>query len=85
MSSMQRNKYNPDGRVYFRAWALAFLIMAILLFGCSMASDEREDPRTTKEGTIMVQAPKSTVPTSPMPPIDAETYARVETATFALG
>jgi hypothetical protein len=85
MSSLQCNNYNPEGPSYFRALSLAFLIIAILICGCSLSSDERSDPRTTKEGMIMAQTPKNTSSTAAMPPIDAVAYARVETATFALG
>ena len=85
MSPLQRNKYNPGGRVYFRARALAFLIIAILVCGCSMASDERNDSRTTKQEMPMAQISENAVSAAPIPPIDAVPYARVETATFALG
>jgi hypothetical protein len=85
MNALQRNKHNPDARAYFRAVSLAFLIIAILICGCSLSSDERSDPRTTKEGMSKAQTPKNTSSTTAMPPIDAVAYARVETATFALG
>ena len=85
MSALQRKKDNSEVRAYFRALATAFIVVGILLSGCSMASDERNNPRTTKEGTTMAQTPKSTLSTAPTPPIDAVAYARIETATFALG
>jgi hypothetical protein len=85
MSALQRSKHNPEGRAYFRTLASAFIVIGILLFGCSMASGERDDSRTTKERTAMGQTSKSTVSAVPIPPIDAVAYARVETATFALG
>jgi Na+/H+ antiporter NhaC len=85
MSSLQCNNYNPEGPSYFRALAAVFILAAVFLFGCSISSDERSEPRTTKEGVSMAQTPKNTSSTAPIPPIDAVAYARVETATFALG
>jgi hypothetical protein len=85
ISALQHNKHNPEARAYFRALATVFIAVGILLSGCSMASVERDNPGTTKEGISMVQAPKSTLSTAPMPPIDAVAYARIERATFALG
>jgi hypothetical protein len=85
MSALQCNNHNPDARACFRALSLAFLIIAILICGCSLSSDEQSDPRMTKEGMSMAQTPKNTSSTVPIPPIDAVAYARVETATFALG
>jgi hypothetical protein len=85
MNALQCNKHNPDVGACFRALSLAFLIIAILICGCSISSDERSDPRTIIEGMTMAQASKSTICTAPTPPIDAVAYARVETATFALG
>ena len=85
MSSLQRKKYNSEAPAYFHAWALASLIIAILVCGCSMVSDEGNDPRITKKEIPMAQTSKSTVSAAPIPPIDVEAHARVETATFALG
>ena len=85
MSALQCSKHNPEARTYFRALATAFIVVGIVVCGCSMGSDERNNPRTTKEGIAMVQTPKSTLSTAPIPPIDAVAYARIETATFALG
>jgi hypothetical protein len=85
MSSLQPKKYNAEALAYFHAWALAFLIIAILVCGCSMASDEGNDPPTTKKGVPMAQISENAVSAAPIPPIDAVAYARVETATFALG
>jgi len=85
MNALQRNKNNPEARPYFHALATAFIVVGILLSGCSMASDERNNPRTTKEGMTMAQTTNNTLSTAPTPPIDAVAYARIETATFALG
>ena len=85
MSALQCNNHNPEGPSYFRGWALVFLIIAILLCGFSMADDERNDPRTIKKEIPMPKTSVSAVSAVPIPPIDAVAYARVETATFALG
>jgi hypothetical protein len=85
MSALQCNKHNSKGPSYFRVLAAVFILVGIFLFGCSMAGDAQDDPRTTKEGMTTAQTPKSTVSTAAMPPIDAVAYARIETATFALG
>ena len=85
MSALQHNKHNPEARSYFRTLASAFIVIGILLFGCSMARDEQDDPRTIKEGMTIAQTPKSTSSSAARPPIDAEAYASVETATCALG
>ena len=85
MSALQRSKHNPEGRAYFRAVATAFIVVGILLCGCRMGSDERNNPRTSKEGRTMAQTPMSTLSTVPIPPIDAVAYTRTETATFAMG
>ena len=85
MSSLQRKKYKLEAPAYFHVWALAFLIIAILVCGCSMAGDEGDNPRATGEVMTMVQSSKSTVSAAPIPPIDAVAYVRVKTATFALG
>ena len=85
MSFLQRTNHNPDARSYFRKLALAFIMIGILLFGCSMADDERDNPRTTKKELSMAQTSETAVPAALIPPIDAVAYARVETATFALG
>jgi len=85
MRSLERKKYSPEAPSYFHAWALAFIIIAILVCGCSLASDEANDPRTTKKEISMAQISKNAVSVAPVPPIDAVAYARVETATFALG
>jgi hypothetical protein len=50
-----------------------------------MADDERNDPRTIKKEIPMPKTSVSAVSAVPIPPIDAVAYARVETATFALG
>ena len=85
MNASQHNKRNPGARSYFLTLASGYIMVGIFLFGCSMARDEQDDPRTTKEGMTIAQTPKSTLSTVAMPPIDAEAYARIETATFALG
>jgi glucose uptake protein GlcU len=85
MSALQGNEDNPEARTYFGALATAFIVLGILLCGCHMASDERNNPRTTKKGITVAQTPKSTLSMASMPPIDAVAYARIETATFALG
>ena len=85
MSFLQRTNHNPEARSYFRKLALAFIMIGILLFGCSMADDERDNPRTTKKELSMAQTSETAVPAALIPPIDAVAYARVETATFALG
>jgi hypothetical protein len=85
VSPFELNKYNLDSPAYFRAWALAFIIIAILVNGCSMVSDEANDPPTTKKEIPMAQTSESAVSAATIPPIDAVAYARVETATFALG
>jgi hypothetical protein len=85
MSSLQPKKYNAEALAYFHARALAFLIIAILVCGCSMASDEGNNPPRTKKEIPMAQTSESLASAAPIPPIDAVAYARVETATFALG
>jgi len=85
MSFLQRTNHNPEARSYFHKLASAFIVIGILLFGCSMADDERNDPRTTKKELSMAQTSESTVSAATIPPIDAVAYARIETATFALG
>ena len=85
MSSSQRKKYKVEAPAYFQAWALAFFIIAILVCACSMASDEGNDSLTTKKEIPMAQISENAVSAAPIPPIDAVAYARVETATFALG
>jgi len=85
MSFLQRTNHNPDARSHFRKLASAFIMIGILLFGCSMADDERDNPRTTKKELSMAQTSETAVPAALIPPIDAVAYARVETATFALG
>ena len=85
MSALQCNNCNPEGPSYFRVLAAAFILVGSFLFGCSMASDAQDDSPATKEGMTMAQTPKSTSSTAVMPPIDAVAYARIETATFALG
>ena len=85
MSALQCNNHIPEGPAHFHAWALVFIIIAILVCGCSMASDEGNDPLTTKKGVPMAQISENAVSAAPIPPIDAVAYARIETATFALG
>jgi len=85
MNALQRNKHNPDARACFRALSLAFLIIAILICGCSLSSDAQDDPRTVKKEIPMAQISENAVSPAPIPPIDAVAYARIETATFALG
>ena len=85
MSSLQCNNYNPEGPSYFRALAAVFILAGIFLFGCSMACGGQDDTRTTNKETPMVQTSESAVSAVPIPPIDAVAYARIETATFALG
>ena len=85
MSALQRSKHNPEARTYFRTLATAFIVVGIVVCGCSMASDERNDPPTTKKEIPMAQTSESLASAAPIPPIDAVAYARVETATFALG
>jgi hypothetical protein len=85
MSALQCNNHNPEGPSYFRALAATFILAATFLFGCGMGRDEQNDPRTIKERMTIAQTPKSTSSRAAMPPIDAVAYARVETATFALG
>jgi len=85
MSALQCNNHEPEGPSYFRVLAAALILVGISLFGCSMAADVQDHPRTTKEGMTMAQTPKSTSSTEPIPPIDAVAYSRIETATFALG
>jgi len=85
MTALQCNIQNSEARSYFRKLALAFIMIGILLFGCSMADDERDNPRTTKKELSMAQTSETAVPAALIPPIDAVAYARVETATFALG
>jgi hypothetical protein len=85
MSALQCDNHNPEGRAYGSALGSAFIVIGILLCGCSMGSDERNNPRTAAEGVTMAQTLKSTLSAPQMPPIDAVAYARIETATFALG
>ena len=85
MSFLQRYNHNPEGPSYFRARALAFLIIAILVCGCSVAGDAQDDPRTMKKEIPMAQISENAVSAAPIPPIDAVAYARIGTATFALG
>ena len=85
MSALQCNNHNLEARGYFPKLASAFIVIGILLFGCSMADDERNDPRTTKKGMTGAQTPKNTSSKAAIPPIDAVAYARIEMATFALG
>ena len=85
MSALQCNSHDPEGPSYFRVLATAFILVGVFLLGCSMAGDEGDNPRATREVMTMVQSSKSTVSAAPIPPIDAVAYARVETATFALG
>ena len=85
MSSLQCNNYNPEGPSYFRALAAVFILAGIFLFGCSMACDAQGDPRTMKKEIPMAQISENAVSEAPIPPIDAVAYARIETATFALG
>jgi hypothetical protein len=85
MSFLESNNHNPEGPSYFRALAAAFILVGIFLFGCSMACDAQDEPRTTKKEIPMAQISENAVSAAPIPPIDAVAYARVETATFALG
>ena len=85
MSALQCSNYNPERPSYFRPLAVAFILVGIFLFGCSMAGNAQDDPRTTKKEIPMSQTSESAVSAVPIPPIDAVAYARVETATFALG
>jgi len=85
MSPLQRKKYNPEARAHRRALATVFVVVGILLCGCSMGIDEGDNPRATREVMTMVQTSKSTILTAPTPPIDAVAHTRVETSTFALG
>jgi hypothetical protein len=85
MSALQCSNHNPEGQSYFRALAVAFILAAIFLFGCSMGRDEQNDPRTMKKEIPMAQISENAVSAAQIPPIDAVAYARVETATFALG
>ena len=85
MSFLQRYNHNPGGPSYFRVLAVAFILVGIFLFGCSMAGDAQDDPRTMKKEMPMARISENAVSAAPIPPIDAVAYARVETATFALG
>ena len=85
MSALQCSNHSPEGPSYFRALAAIFILAAIFLFGCSVAGDAQDDPRTMKKEIPMAQTSESAVSAVPIPPIDAVAHARVETATFALG
>jgi len=85
MSLLKRNNHNLETMSYFNKLGSTFVVIGILLFGCSMADDERENRGTTKKEVSMVQTSETAVPAALIPPIDAVAYARVETATFALG
>jgi len=85
MNDLQRNNHNLETLSYFRKLGSAFVVIGILLFGCVIADDERDIPRTTKKELSMAQTSETAVPAALIPPIDAVAYAGVETATFALG
>jgi hypothetical protein len=85
MSALQCNNHNSEGASYFRVLASAFILVGIFLFGCSMASDTQDDSRKTKKEIPMPQTSERAASAAPIPPIDAVAYAKIETATFALG
>ena len=85
MSFLQRYNHNLEAQGYFPKLASAFIVIDILLFGCSMACDAQDDPRTMKKEIPMAQISENAVSAAQIPPIDAVAYARIETATFALG